>query len=54
MGPALGGWVTEDIAGAGSLHHLPVGVLCTIGILIFIRHTRNVHREPFDFVGSSP
>jgi len=31
--------------------NLPVGVLCTLGILIFIRQTRNVHREPFDFVG---
>ena len=26
-------------------------MLCTLGILIFIRRTRNVHREPFDFVG---
>jgi DHA2 family multidrug resistance protein len=26
-------------------------VLCTLGILIFIRQTRYVHREPFDFVG---
>src|SRR6516225_9969776 len=24
---------------------------CTLGALIFIRQTRNVHREPFDFVG---
>jgi hypothetical protein len=31
--------------------NLPVGVLCTLGILVFIRQTRNVHREPFDFVG---
>src|SRR5207244_11406331 len=31
--------------------NLPVGVLCTLGILVFIRRTRNVHREPFDFVG---
>ena len=26
-------------------------MLCTLGILIFIRQTRYVHREPFDFVG---
>jgi len=26
-------------------------VLCTLGILIFIRPNRNVHREPFDFLG---
>jgi hypothetical protein len=25
--------------------------LCTLGILIFIRQTRNVHRELLDFVG---
>jgi len=31
--------------------NLPVGVLCTLGILVFIRQTRNVHREPLDFVG---
>jgi DHA2 family multidrug resistance protein len=31
--------------------NLPIGVLCTLGALIFIRQTRNVHREPFDFVG---
>jgi len=31
--------------------NLPIGVLCTLGILIFIRQTHNVHREPFDFFG---
>src|SRR5438874_11564329 len=52
MGPALGGWVTEDFSWRWIFFiNLPVGVLCTIGILIFIRHTRTVHREPFDFVG---
>src|SRR5258707_3515477 len=25
--------------------------LCTLGILVFIRQTRNVHRESFDFTG---
>jgi hypothetical protein len=39
-------------AGAGSFYiNLPVGVLCTLDILVVIRHTRNMHREPFDFVG---
>src|SRR5438552_3491566 len=52
MGPALGGWVTEDYSWRWIFFiNLPVGMLCTLGILIFIRHTRNVHREPFDFVG---
>ena len=27
------------------MSNLPIGVLCTIGILVFIRETRNIHRE---------
>ena len=30
---------------------LPIGLLCTLGVLVFIRHSRNIHREPFDVVG---
>src|SRR5207237_486242 len=52
MGPALGGWLTYDYSWRCIFYiNLPVGVLCTLGILIFIRQTRNVHREPFDFFG---
>jgi MFS transporter, DHA2 family, multidrug resistance protein len=52
MGPALGGWLTQDYNWRWIFYiNLPVGVLCTLGTLIFIRQTRNVHREPFDFVG---
>jgi DHA2 family multidrug resistance protein len=52
MGPALGGWLTEDYSWRWVFYiNLPVGVMCTIGILVFIRQTRNVHREAFDFVG---
>jgi len=52
MGPALGGWLTEDYSWRWVFYiNLPVGVLCTLGILIFIRRTGSVHREPFDFVG---
>src|SRR6202022_1565349 len=52
MGPALGGWLTDDYSWRWVFYiNLPVGVLCTLGILVFIRQTRNVHREPFDFVG---
>ena len=52
MGPALGGWLTQDYSWRWIFYiNLPVGVLCTLGILIFIRQTRNVHREPFDFIG---
>ena len=50
MGPALGGWLTEDYSWRWVFYiNLPVGVLCTLGILVFIRQTRNVHREAFDF-----
>ena len=52
MGPALGGWLTYDYSWRWVFYiNLPVGVLCTLGTLIFIRETRHVHREPFDLVG---
>jgi DHA2 family multidrug resistance protein len=52
MGPALGGWLTQDYSWRWVFYiNLPVGLLCIVGVLVFIRHTRNVHREPFDFVG---
>ena len=52
MGPALGGWLTYDYSWRWVFYiNLPIGVLCTLGILVFIRQTRNVRRESFDFVG---
>src|SRR5712691_6790558 len=52
MGPVLGGWLTQDYSWRWVFFiNLPIGALCTLGVLIFIRQTRNVHREPFDFVG---
>jgi DHA2 family multidrug resistance protein len=51
-GPLLGGWLTEDYSWRWIFYvNLPVGVLCVVGILVFIRHSRNVHREPFDMFG---
>jgi DHA2 family multidrug resistance protein len=52
MGPALGGWLTQNYNWRWIFYiNLPIGALCTLGILVFIRQTRNVHREPFDFFG---
>jgi MFS transporter, DHA2 family, multidrug resistance protein len=52
MGPALGGWLTQDYSWRWVFYiNLPVGILCALGILIFIRPSRNVHHEPFDFFG---
>src|SRR5437588_688970 len=52
MVPMIGGWLTEDYSWRWVFYiNLPVGALCTLGILIFIRQTRNVHREAFDFIG---
>ena len=52
MGPALGGWLTYEYSWRWVFFiNVPVGVLCILGNLIFIRQTRHVHREPFDFIG---
>src|SRR5690349_17523063 len=52
MGPALGGWLTYEYSWRWVFYiNLPVGTLCTLGVLVFMRKTRYVHREPFDFVG---
>ena len=52
MGPALGGWLTQDYSWRWIFYiNLPIGVLCTLGIIAFIRPSRIVHREPFDFIG---
>ena len=51
-GPLLGGWLTENFSWRWIFYvNLPVGILCVVGILTFIRYTRNVHREPFDLFG---
>jgi len=52
IGPALGGWLTDNFTWRWVFYiNLPVGVLCSLGILVFIHETRYVHRERFDFFG---
>ncbi len=52
MGPALGGWLTENYSWRWVFYiNLPFGILAALGILIFIHDTRRAHRELFDFFG---
>jgi DHA2 family multidrug resistance protein len=52
MGPTLGGWLTDQYNWRWCFYiNVPVGLLATIGILVFLREARHAHREPFDFFG---
>ncbi|HTZ35855.1 MAG TPA: DHA2 family efflux MFS transporter permease subunit, partial [Stellaceae bacterium] len=52
VGPALGGWLTDNFSWRWVFYiNLPVGVLCALGIAVFIHDNRRIHREGFDFFG---
>src|SRR5277367_1357821 len=52
IGPTMGGWITDNMNWRWCFYiNLPVGILCTLGILVFIRQARNVRREQFDVLG---
>jgi DHA2 family multidrug resistance protein len=52
IGPALGGWLTDNFTWRWVFYiNLPVGILCALGILVFIHEAGHVQRERFDFFG---
>ncbi len=52
MGPILGGWFTEYYSWRYVFYiNLPVGILCSIGVMTFMRWTPNPRRDAFDFFG---
>ncbi len=52
LGPTMGGWLTENFDWRWCFYiNLPVGILCTLGILSFIRYSRNARSEAFDMFG---
>ncbi|HEU0219004.1 MAG TPA: DHA2 family efflux MFS transporter permease subunit [Stellaceae bacterium] len=52
LGPTMGGWITDNINWRWCFYvNLPVGALCALGILLFIRQSRAVRRAEFDALG---
>jgi DHA2 family multidrug resistance protein len=52
LGPTMGGWITDNMNWRWCFYiNLPVGALCALGILVFIRQARNVRRDEFDALG---
>jgi DHA2 family multidrug resistance protein len=52
LGPTMGGWLTENLNWRWCFYiNLPVGAMCVLGIVVFIRQSRNVRREAFDVFG---
>jgi DHA2 family multidrug resistance protein len=52
LGPTMGGWITDNMNWRWCFYiNLPIGALCAIGIIIFIRQSRMVRRETFDAFG---
>ena len=52
IGPALGGWLTDNFTWRWVFYiNLPVGVVCALGIAVFIHDNRHGHRERFDVFG---
>ncbi len=52
LGPSLGGWLTDEFTWRWVFYvNLPVGILCTIGVLVLVRDPAHDMRRPFDLLG---
>ncbi|MGC1302294.1 MAG: MDR family MFS transporter [Caulobacteraceae bacterium] len=52
MGPALGGWLTENYSWRWVFYiNLPFGVLAFLGFFLFLHETRQTTHRKLDFVG---
>ena len=54
IGPVLGGWLATDFSWRWAFNvNAPIGLLIVIGLLIFVRESKQAHREGgIDFVGA--
>ena len=52
MGPALGGWLTENASWRWVFYiNFPIGVLAFIGLYVFMERDRGGQQRPFDYLG---
>ncbi|MBY0317386.1 MAG: DHA2 family efflux MFS transporter permease subunit [Reyranella sp.] len=52
VGPSLGGWLTDEFTWRWVFYvNLPVGLLCTFGILVLVRDPLVDRKRPFDMLG---
>jgi DHA2 family multidrug resistance protein len=51
-GPTLGGWLTDEYSWRWVFYiNLPVGILCSIGLMILIKNKASDNPRPFDLLG---
>ncbi|MGH7017395.1 MAG: DHA2 family efflux MFS transporter permease subunit, partial [Caulobacteraceae bacterium] len=52
FGPILGGWITDNFTWRWCFYiNVPIGILATAGILLFMSGKRSGQARPFDFLG---